>query len=86
MTTVAYLYLGAILFAVGGLGTLVRTSAADRLVGVELMLAAAMLTFVASAVGFRELEGQLAALLVIGAAVAQATVGFALVACARRPE
>jgi NADH-quinone oxidoreductase subunit K len=86
MTTVAYLYLGAILFAVGGLGTLVRTSAADRLVGVELMLAAAMLTFVGSAVGFRELEGQLAALLIIGAAVAQATVGFALVARARRSE
>jgi NADH-quinone oxidoreductase subunit K len=86
MTTAAYLYLGAILFAVGALGTLLRTSATDRLVGVEIMLAAAILTLVASAVGFRELEGQLAALLVIGVAVAQATVGLALVWRARRLE
>jgi NADH:ubiquinone oxidoreductase subunit K len=50
------------------------------------MLAAAVLTFAASAVGFRELEGQLAALLVVGVAIAQATVGSALVSRARRPE
>jgi NADH:ubiquinone oxidoreductase subunit K len=86
MTTAAYLYLGAILFAVGALGTLLTTRAVDRLVGVELMLAAAILTFAASAVGFRELEGQLAALLVVGVAIAQATVGSALVSRARRPE
>lgn len=86
MTTAAYLYLGAILFAVGALGTVLRTSAIDRLVGVELMFGAAILTLVSSSVGFRELEGQLAALLVIGVAIAQATVGFALVGRARRPE
>ena len=86
MTTSAYLYLGAILFAVGALGTLMRPSVVERLVGVELMFAAAMLTFVASAVGFRELEGQVAALLVVGTAVGQASVGFALVARARGPE
>lgn len=86
MTTVAYLYVGAILFAAGALGTLIRTSAAGRLVGVELMLAAATLTFAASAAGFRELDGQVAALLVVIVAVAQATVGFSLVAGLRRPE
>ena len=86
MTTVAYLYVGAILFAAGALGTLIRTSAVGRLVGVELMLAAAMLTFAASAVGFRELDGQVAALLVVIVAVAQATVGFSLVVGLRRPE
>jgi len=86
MTTAAYLYLGAILFAVGALGTVLRTNATDRLVGVEIMLAAAILTLVASAVGFGELEGEIAAVLVVGVAVAQATVGLALVWRARRPE
>ena len=86
MTTAAYLYLGAILFAVGALGTVLRTNATDRLVGVEIMLAAAILTLVASAVGFGELEGEIAAVLVVGVAVAQATVGLALVWRARRSE
>ena len=86
MTTAAYLYVGAVLFAAGAVGAVTRMSAVDRLVGVELMLAAAALTFAASAVGFRELDGQIAALLVIVVAVAQATVGFALVSGLRRPE
>lgn len=85
MTTTAYLFIGAILFAAGALGTLLRSGAAGRLVGVELMLAAATLTFAAAAVGFRELDGQVAALLVIVVAVAQATVGFTIVARSR-PE
>ena len=86
MTTAAYLFVGAVLFAAGAAGTLIRMSAVGRLVGVELMLAAATLTFAASAVGFRELDGQIAALLVIAVAVAQATVGFALVSGLGRPE
>jgi NADH-quinone oxidoreductase subunit K len=85
VTTVAYLYLAAIVFAVGAVGTLTRTSAIGRLVGVELMFASAMLTFAASAVGLRELDGQVAALLVGVVAVAHAVVGFALAAGRRRP-
>lgn len=80
MTTAGYLYLGAVLFAVGAFGSLVRTSAAGRLVGIELMFAAAALTFVAAAAGFRELDGQVAALLVVAVGLAQGIVGFALVA------
>jgi NADH:ubiquinone oxidoreductase subunit K len=83
VTTTAYLALGAILFAIGALGTLVRISGVGRLVGVELMFAAATLTFAAAAVGFRELDGQVAALLVVVVAVAHATLGFALVAGSR---
>jgi NADH-quinone oxidoreductase subunit K len=86
VTTAAYLYLGAILFAAGALGATIRTTAVGRLVGVELMLAAATLTFAASAVGLRELDGQVVALLVVVVAVGQAIVGFALVAGLRRPE
>ena len=86
MTTTAYLLVGAILFAAGAGGTVLRTNAVGRLVGVELMLAAATLTFAAAGVGFRELDGQVAALLVTVVAVAQATVGVAIVAGPRRPE
>ncbi|HEX6060696.1 MAG TPA: NADH-quinone oxidoreductase subunit K [Candidatus Limnocylindria bacterium] len=86
MTTAAYLALGAVLFAVGAVGAVIRTSAAGRVVGVELMVAAATLTFAASGVGFRELDGQIAALLAILVAAAQAIVGYALVSGVRRPE
>ncbi|HEX9494719.1 MAG TPA: NADH-quinone oxidoreductase subunit K [Candidatus Limnocylindria bacterium] len=71
MTTAAYLALGAILFAAGAFGSIVRTSVAGRVVGVELMFAAAALTFVAAASGFRELDGQIAALVVAVVALAQ---------------
>ncbi len=86
MTTVVYLYLGAILFAAGGLGTMIRRSAAARLAGIELMFAGATLTFVAASAGFHELDGQVAALVVIVVGVAQAVVGFSLVATPARPE
>ena len=86
MITAAYLYLGAFLFAAGAFGTIVRSSVTGRLVGVELMLAAAVLVFVASAVGFRELDGQVAALVVVALAFGQATVGFAIAAGSGRAE
>jgi len=84
MTTAAFLFLGALVFTMGMLGTVLRPSAGGRLVGVELMLAAATLTLAASAAGFRELDGRLAALVVVLAAAAHAIVGSALVASLRR--
>jgi len=86
VTTAAYLSLGAVLFAVGAVGAVIRTSAAGRLVGIELMVAAATLTFAASGVGFRELDGQIAALLAVLVAAAQAIVGYALASRVGRPE
>lgn len=86
MTTVAYLYLGALLFAAGALGSIVRRSVAARLAGIELMLAGATLTFVAASAGFHELDGQVAALVVIGVAVAQGIVGYSLIATLARSE
>jgi len=86
VTTVAYLYLGAILFVAGALGTVIRANVGGRIIGVELMFDAATLTFAASAVGFRELDGQIAALVAIVVAAAQAIVGYALVSRVRRPE
>ena len=84
MTTAAYLYLAAVVFAIGAFGSIVRSSVAGRLIGIELMLAAAALTLVAAAAGFRELDGQVAALLVVAAGLAQGIVGFALVAGSER--
>lgn len=84
MTTVAYLFLGAILFAVGAFGTLLRSSVAGRLIGIELMVAAAALTLAAASAGFRELDGQVAALVVVAVGAAQAIVGFALVGASDR--
>lgn len=86
MTTVAYLYLGAVLVAAGALGTLLRRSAAARLAGIELMLAGATLTFVAASAGFRELDGQVAALLIVVVGVAQGGVAYSLVATLARSE
>jgi len=86
VTTVAYLYLGALLFAAGALGTVIRRSAAARLVGIELMFAGATLTFVAASAGFHELDGQVAALLIIGVAGAQGLVGYSLIATLARSE
>lgn len=86
MTTIAFLYIAAVLFAAGALATLLRLNAAERLVGVELMLAAATLTFAAAGAGFRELDGQVAALLVVAAAVAHAIVGTALISSLREPH
>lgn len=86
MTTVAYLYLGAVLVAAGALGTLLRRSAAARLAGIELMLAGATLTFVAASAGFHELDGQVAALLIVVVGVAQGGVAYSLVATLARSE
>ena len=86
MTTTAYLYVAAALFTAGVLGTLFRNTVAGRLVGVELMLAAATLTFAAAGAGFREVDGQIVALVIVVAAVAHAIVGSALVASLRGPQ
>lgn len=84
MTTAAYLYVGAVLFAAGALGTVLRPTVWGRLVSVEVMLAAATLTFVAAGTGFRELDGQVAAAVVIVIGLAQAAVGYGQVAGRRQ--
>jgi NADH:ubiquinone oxidoreductase subunit K len=87
VTTAAYLFLGALLFTTGAFGTLARTSPAGRFVGIELMLAAGALTFVAAAAGFRELGGQVAALLILVIALAHSVaIGSALRSRGGRPE
>lgn len=77
-----YLLLSALLFAVGLAGALVRRNAIIVLVGVELMLNAANLNFIAFwryGSHPEAMTGIVFALFSIGIAAAEAAVGLALV-------
>lgn len=79
MPTTAYLLLGALLFALGAAGVVMRANALSMLVSVELMLNAVNLTFVAAAKRFAELDGVIVAFFVIAVAAAEVAVGLAIV-------
>src|ERR1022692_144113 len=78
----AYLLLSALLFAIGLAGALTRRNAIMVLVGIELMLNAANLNFIAFW-RFSEhpeaLTGMMFAIFSIGVAAAEAAVGLALI-------
>jgi len=78
----AYLILSALLFAVGLAGALTRRNAILVLVGIELMLNAANLNFIAFwrySPNPEALTGLIFALFSIGIAAAEAAVGLALI-------
>ena len=78
----AYLLLSALLFAVGLAGALTRRNAIIVLVGIELMLNAANLNFIAFwryGPNPEALTGLVFALFSIGVAAAEAAVGLALI-------
>jgi NADH-quinone oxidoreductase subunit K len=78
----AYLVLGALLFAIGLGGALSRRNGIVVLVGIELMLNAANLNFVAFwryGPNPEALQGVVFALFSIGVAAAEAAVGLALI-------
>lgn len=79
MPTTAYLLLGALLFALGAAGVVMRANALSMLISVELMLNAVNLTFVAAAKRFGELDGVIVAFFVIAVAAAEVAVGLAIV-------
>ncbi|MEZ4426273.1 MAG: NADH-quinone oxidoreductase subunit K [Nannocystaceae bacterium] len=74
-----FLYLGFGLFFVGLVGALLRRSPAVALVGIELMLAGAIVVLVLFSRAWGSLTGQLLALVAVVIAVAYAIVGGALV-------
>ncbi|MDP5170158.1 MAG: NADH-quinone oxidoreductase subunit NuoK [Bacteroidia bacterium] len=75
-----FLSLGALLFLLGVFLVLTRRNAVMALMGVELMLNAANLNFVAfSRYDQIDLDGQMAALFVIVLAAAEVAVGLALI-------
>jgi len=78
----AYLLLAALLFSVGLAGALIRRSAILVLVGIELMLNAANLNFIAFwryGPNPEALGGLMFALFSIAVAAAEAAVGLALI-------
>jgi len=76
-----FLLLSAALFAVGVFGILTRRNAIGVLIGVELILNAANINFMAfwHYVAPNTMEGQVFIVIVITAAAAEAAVGLALV-------
>ena len=81
----AYLALSAILFAIGGVGLLVRRNPLVMIMCVELMLNAVNLTFVTFGKMLNDISGQVIVFFVMVVAAAEVVVGLAMiVAMARR--
>ena len=78
MDTGWFLLLGAILFALGTAGVLVRRNPLVILISIELMLNAVNLTLITFSRQLQNLEGQLFALMTMTVAAAEAVVGLAI--------
>jgi NADH-quinone oxidoreductase subunit K len=74
-----YLGLGAVLFALGAVGLLVRRNALVMFMCVELMLNAVNLTFVTLARQLDDLGGQIAVFFVLVVAAAEVVVGLGII-------
>lgn len=74
-----FVALAAILFALGGIGVLVRRSPLAILMSVEIMWNAANLLFITFARQHGNLDGQVMAFLVITVAAAEVAIGLAII-------
>ena len=75
----AYLMLSVLLFALGGVGVLVRRSPLAILMCVELMWNAANLAFLTFARQHGSVDGMVLSFLVITVAAAEAAIGLAII-------
>ena len=84
----AYLALGAILFAIGGVGLLVRRNPLVMIMCLELMLNAVNLTFVTFGRMLDDIAGQVIVFFVMVVAAAEVVIGLALIVALsrRRPD
>ena len=73
-----FVAVASLLFVIGAVGALVRSNALVLLMGIELMLNAANLVFVAYAKQFGDAGGQAIAFFVMAIAAAEAAVGLAI--------
>jgi NADH-quinone oxidoreductase subunit K len=78
------LMLAGMLFALGVVCTVARRNLVMILLGVEIMLNAAGIAFVAAALRWQELEGQAFVLFIMAIAAAEVSVGLALIMRAHR--
>ena len=74
-----YLYLAAVLFAIGAITVLTRRSAIIAFMGVELMLNASNLSLVTFARMHGDITGQVMAFFVMVVAAAEVVVGLAII-------
>ena len=74
-----YLALGAVLFAIGVAGVLIRRDIIVILMSIELMLNAVNLTFIAFARFLGSMDGQVIVFFVMTIAAAEAVVGLAII-------
>jgi len=79
-----FMALGAILFAIGAAGVLIRRNVIVMLMSIELMLNAVNLTFIALSRALGSVDGQVIVLFVITVAAAEAAVGLAIIIAAFR--
>jgi NADH-quinone oxidoreductase subunit K len=78
------LILAGLLFLIGMLCAVGRRNLIMILLGVEIMLNAAMIVFMGGALRWQDMEGQTFVLFVIAVAAAEVSVGLALIVCAYR--
>ncbi len=76
--------LAGVMFSLGLICALTRRNLIMTLVGIEIMMNAAAIVFVASSMHWNRLEGQAFALFIVGVAATEVAVGLALVVAAHR--
>jgi NADH-quinone oxidoreductase subunit K len=79
-----FMALGALLFAIGAAGVLIRRNVIVMLMAIELMLNAVNLTFIALSRSLGSMDGQVIVLFVITVAAAEAATGLAIIIAAFR--
>ena len=79
MNPMNYVMLASVLFAIGAMSVLLRRNAIIAFMGVELMLNAANLLFVAFARSNGDVKGQALAFFVLVVAAAEVVVGLAII-------
>ncbi len=79
LTVNHFTILAAILFTLGAIGVLVRRNPLVMFMGVELMLNAVNLTFVAFSRYLQNMDGQVFVFIVLTVAAAEVAVGLALI-------
>jgi len=78
------LFLAILLFMMGAACAMTRKNLFMILIGVEVMLNAAGIAFVAAAMRWMDMNGQIMALFVMTAAAAEIAVALALIVCIQR--
>ena len=74
----SYLFISSMLFCLGLFGVITRRNAIAVLMGVELILNAANINFVAFSTYYHDLTGQVVALFITTIAAAEVAIGLAI--------